>query len=153
MLLTCVVFALVSGTAALFAFAYRMDKWHGVLGVVALGLWMFNMQPAHAQARGDENWPAINQLPMEPILVGNNILGDRIILFAQFCGGEGDGSRRDHMHVYAVYNARNTFLQGGCWQYDPAFTKRTKSIKFFSMSGDGWGSWPLDAFHKPRYVK
>lgn len=148
MLLILVVMLALIGIAGLFAFAYLMDKWHGVLGVAVLGLWVYGMQPASAQdVPNDTNWPSISE-QTQPVLYGHNAFGDRIVLFANFCAG--DGARRDHMHTYGVYDSHNQFIQGGCWKFDPVGTRKAQTIEYFSMDAGGWDSWPL---HSLKPVK
>ena len=48
MLLALVIIAALVLIGALFYFAYRMDKWHGVVAIAALAVWVWNMQPAGA---------------------------------------------------------------------------------------------------------
>lgn len=124
-----------------------------LLGAAVLAVWLWNTQPADSAepVPSDANWPAINEGPMEPVLVGHNIFGDKVVLFAQFCGGDADGAKRDHMHVYSIYNNHGSFIQGGCWQFDPGFTRAKRRIKYFSLSADGWNTWPLDAF-RPVHI-
>lgn len=123
-----------------------------LLGAAVLAAWLWSTQPADAvePVPSDAAWPEINQMPMVPVLVGHNVFGDKVVLFAQFCGGNADNSKRDHMHVYSIYDSHGSFVQGGCWQFDPVYTRTKRTIKHFDMNGAGWNSWPLDAFRPAR---
>lgn len=131
--------------AALFLFAYLMDKWHGVTFCVAMVAVLVTTQPAFAQDMpNDANWPSISE-QTQPVLVGYNAFGNRIVLFANFCAG--DAARRDHMHTYGVYDSHNQFIQGGCWKFDPTGTRKTQTVEYFDLGAYGWDKWPLRAFH------
>lgn len=101
-------------------------------------------QPTFAQSvPTDSDWPAIGE-PSVPVLYAHNAFGDRIVLFANFCSG--DAARHDHMHTYGIYDSRNSFIQGGCWKFDPVGTRKNQAIEYFDLSAGGWDKWPLHAF-------
>lgn len=131
-------------SVGLFVFAYLMDRWHGPMVIAVLFTWMLSTQPADAAPPDDSDWPTINQATL-PILVGHNVFGDKIILFANFCAG--DGSRQDHMHTFGIYNAHGMFIRGGCWKWEPESIKRQHIIQYFDMGAGGWDTWPVSAFH------
>jgi hypothetical protein len=132
---------LVICCAALFLFAYLMDKWHGATLAVAVVAVLFSTQPAHAAS--DADWPSINDEGVA-VLYTYTALGHELVLFANFCAGS--GAHADHMHTYGIYDSHKQFIQGGCWKFDPTGTRKTKTIQYFSMSGGGWNTWPLHAF-------
>lgn len=136
---------LVICCAALFAFSYLMDKWHGITFAVAMVAILSATQPADAAepAPNDANWPSMSE-PSQPVLFAYNPFGQRIVLFANFCTG--DAARRDHMHTYGVYDSHNQFIQGGCWKFDPTGTRKTKTIEYFDLGAYGWDKWSLHAF-------
>lgn len=126
--------------ALLFMFAYLLDKVHGPLVLAAMMLWVWNMQPAEAQPVFDESQSPTIQQPMVWVAKAYNIYGDKVLLAANMCVNQ------EHQHVYAIYNSHGAFISGGCWKYDPQFTKRTGRIEYFDMSGAGWDSWPVTGF-------
>ena len=148
MLWILVAMLCVALIALIFAFAYLMGKWHGCMLLAVFVVWVGMMRPVHAgePVPSDDNWPT-GGVPVT-VLVGYNVFGERIVLFAQFCDGE--QSRKDHMHMYGIYTARGAFVQGGCWKFDPVQTRKTRAIQYFDLMGNGWGQWPLAAFHQPK---
>lgn len=81
------------------------------------------------------------------VAVGYNVAGDRILLTRNLCAG--DAARQDHMHLYKIVDGHGNLLAGGCWQWVPEL--HLTYIRYFDQSGDGWGTWPKAAFHKPIY--
>jgi hypothetical protein len=111
-----------------------------LLFAAMLAVWMLSCR---AEA---ETYPTMHDMPVY-VAVGYNTFGDRILLTANLCAGAND--ERDHMHFYQIVDAHGNMLTGGCWQLNP--DKSLPVIRFFSLNGGGWGTWPKSAFHAPRY--
>lgn len=86
-----------------------------------------------------------SQQPAEYFAVGYNVLGDRIVLLTNWCGG--DGAHKENMHMYGVYDDHRNFLSGGCWEMTD---HHDGLIHYFALNGGGWSSWPVSGFHKPN---